>query len=260
MTKVYLYITLYILTVSSCSLFEEPEQLTIVNIGTDYFVELSQTLQSGTNPLLLNVTSIEQNNCKDSYIDIQSNLIGRQINLTLGEIISPSQCAKTDHQLSSDVEFELQESDYNINISLKDIVQNHGHIMVSDEKFTIELETENGITIGQQTINIIPDGYVWGSISANDIRNVESIKNLISDLEAQHLPHNLNNGNYSYFEVKDGKVSILDTQEEGTYFEHFLLKQEGFFKDFRQELVFFSEENPNISMSVFDSVGNSYTF
>lgn len=260
MTKALLYLTVLIITISSCSLFEEPDELTIVNIGTDYFVELSQTLVPGKNALELRVTSLEQNTCDGSYIDINSQLTSNQIQLILGEIISPEPCAKTVNQLTSNIEYALTESNYDINISLKDIAQNHGHIMVTDDKFTIELETENGITIGQQTINIIPDGFVWGSISTNDIRQTQSMKSLLNELEISNHPHSLKDGNYSHFEIEDSNVDIKDIENQGTYYEYFLLKQQSTFHTIQTQLESFSEENQLIRISAFSSMGETFSF
>jgi len=257
MLKAYIYLFILSFLAQACSVFEEPEEFTLVNIGTDYIIELSQTLQLGSNAMLFNIKTTQMDNCIDSHIDVESKIIENQLQLILGDIITHNPCLQIPNQLESSAKFTLSTRDYDINISLKDVIQNFGTVSVSDESFTIELETENGIIIGQQKINIIPDDYIWGRIGISDINNKSQLKNIVKHIQSINQPHALKDGNYSFFEIREATLSLPRSTEKLIAEEEFLVRQTADFEIIKNSLAQFSEQFPEAKIQIMNSVGES---
>lgn len=258
MFKSIIYILALFCVLQSCSVFEEPEEFAFVNVGTDYIIELSQTLETGSNALLFNIQSIQLNNCIESHIDVKSNIISNEIQLVLGNIISPEPCIRIPNQLESSAKFDLDTRNYSINISLQDVIQNFGTVAVSNESFTIELETENGIIVGQQKINIIPDGYVWGSIGILNLQNHADLKRIQAHIQSVTQKHELDDGNYSFFEVKNENVIVPKHGDRIAAKEEFLFKETTDFELLKNALSLFAEQFPDAKIQVMNSTGDSF--
>jgi len=258
MSKSVLYIIALFCVLQSCSVFEEPEEFTFVNVGADYIIELSQTLETGINALLFNIQSTQINNCIESHIDVKTSVTDSELQLILGNIISQDPCIRIANQLESSAKFDLGIRNYNINISLQDVIQNYGTVAVSNESFTIELETENGIIIGQQKINIIPDGYVWGRVGVADIQNLAALKNVISFIKNATFKHDLKDGNYSFFEIRNSNIELPKNTDRIAAKEEFIFKQESDFDLLKNALSQFSEQYPSAKIEVYNSTGDSF--
>jgi len=258
MSKSIRYIIALFCVLQSCSVFEDPEEFTFVNVGADYIIELSQSLEIGNNALLFNIQSTQMNNCVESHIDVKTSVTNSELQLILGNIISQDPCLRIPNQLESSAKFDLDTRNYNINISLQDVIQNFGTVAVSNESFTIELETENGIIIGQQKINIIPDGFVWGRIGIADIQNLAPLKNVISLMQNATKKHDLKDGNYSFFEIRNANIVLPKSTARIAAKEEFIFKQTSDFDLLTDALSQFSEQYPDATIQVFNSTGDSF--
>jgi len=258
MLKVFVYIISLCCILQACSVFEDPEEFTLVNIDDNYIIELSQTLQVGPNALLFNIQSIQTDNCIDSHIDVESNIVQNQLQLILGDIVTQEPCQKIQNQLESSAVFALKPRDYRLNISLKDVTQNFGIVYVSEENFFIDLETENGIIIDQQKVSIIPDGYIWGSITMSKSQDLLQLKNLMDHLESMTQPNDLGDGDYSFFEIKNGSLILSDESTKNLLEEQFIFKQKSKFDVLKISLSHFAEQYPNAKIEVLNSIGESF--
>jgi len=239
----------------SCSLIEDPEEITIVNIGTDYFLEVSQKLSQGPNPFQIDISSIDKDHCQNSSISLSTIHHGQDITLNLKDIIDPAKCIPLEESVKAEVDLNLEVGLYNINVSLKDITQNRGILEVTGERFKMELETENGIVVLRQEIQIIPDGYFWGQFKINDIQDLSSVKSFLIELQKEHLDNDLNDGNYGYFELKGGHI-VFDAEEVGSLVENFIFKEQHSFLEVRKTVSDFNERHPSIDIELFHSSGD----
>lgn len=257
MLKKFFFSSVLCLCFAACSVLEEPDELTIINISADYVIELSQSLQLGPNLLMINVRSTEMKNCKNSYIDMNTNIAGDQIQLILGEIIHADPCDEISGYVEAQSSFELSPRQYNINISLKNVVQNHGIIDVHLDRYQLNLETENGILLKEPIVKIIPDGYAWGQIKLADQDHLSTLNDVIVEVQEANIPHNLDDGNYGYFIIRDGQI-LLSQEDKHEGIEVFIVKQEESFEELTSRFEQFSNLYQT-DIQLISSTGDSYS-
>lgn len=258
MQKVILFSLVLCLYLQGCSVLEEPDELSIVNISADYVVELSQSLQLGPNLLMINVQSTETKNCQNSYIDLSTNVTGDQIQLILGEVIHSNPCDQIDGFIEAESFFEVSPRQYSINISLKNVVQNHGVINVSLDRYQLNLESENGIYIKDPMIKIIPDGYVWGKINLDEIGPQSTLETVVLEAHQKNSLHNLEDGNYSHFIIKDGEIQLPQEDITDTLTKSFIVKQEESFEEITKRFETFSLQYKS-TIQLLSSTGDTYS-
>lgn len=258
MLKVYHLLFVLCLSFTACSVLEEPEELTIINIGADYILELSQTLQLGPNALMINVQHSATKNCANSFIDLSASLVGDQIQLVLGEIIQNEPCFITDELIDAQSSFDLSPRQYDINISIKDVAQNHGTIDVSLDSYSIALDSENGILLEEPMIKIIPDQIAWGLITFDEAEHQSAIANLINESKEKNTYHNLVDGNYGYFTIKDSELNLSGLSTNESYNEIFIIKQKESFDELTSRFELLSQQDPSIKIQLLNSTGAVY--
>ncbi len=256
--KKILSLLVSILCIASCSVIEDPEEITLVNIGTDYFLEVSQSLQTGPNSLRIDITSLDTDNCESSYIDHTYKALPHLIRVNLNDIVHPSPCIQQKGAIQSSIELPLEQWKYEMNILFKGIVQNDGSLEVTEDKFKLKLETENGIVVLRQEINIIPDGYIWGRLKIANVDDLNGVKNTIEEIRQNNSKSELSNGNYGYFEVDGNLVTLLTGESVSGITETFLLKQDQSFSDLQLYAARFSELHPEVAIELYSSEGASY--
>lgn len=258
MLKVILFLVVLCLYLPGCSILEEPDELIIVNISADYVIELSQSLQLGPNLLMINVRSTDTKNCDNSYIDMSTNASGDQIQIILGEIIHSIPCDNIDGFIEAKSSFEVSPRQYNINISLKNVVQNFGVIDVSSDRYQLNLESENGISLKYPMVKIIPDGYVWGQIKLNEVDHESTLKSVILETQQKNSSHNLGDGNYSYFIIKDGELVLPQENANNMLPNSFIVKQEESFEELTNRFETFLMQY-KADIQLISSTGDKYS-
>jgi len=253
--KRHWFIYLAIACLASCSLIEEPEEITIVNIGTDYVLEVSQKLSPGPNPFQIDISSIETDNCQNSTIGLSTTHSGNDITLDLKDIINPNKCIRVSESVKANVDLSLELGLYNIVVSLKDITQNQGILEVTEERFKMELETENGIVVLRQEILRIPDEYFWGQFKLNDIQELSAVKNFLVELQNDHSKNELSDGNYGYFKLNSGSLQF-ENSEVGSLVENFIFKENHSFLQVKNAVSNFAERHPSVDVQLFHSSGD----
>jgi len=243
---------------AACSVIDEPEEITLVNIGTEYYIELGQSLQIGPNSLRIDISTFDTNNCESSYIDFTFEALPHLIRINLDDTVHPSPCIKTEEAIQSSIDLPLSQGVYEMNILLKGIVQNDGAVVVTKDKFKLKLETENGVIVLRQEINIIPDGYVWGRFKVLDANDLTEVKKAVQKIRDSNSKSELANGNYGYFEVNGHQVTLLTGAPASGITETFLLKSDQAFSALESLMVRFSELHPNVKIELYDSQGAFY--
>jgi len=244
--------------IASCSVVGDPDEIILVNIGTDYFLEVSQSLVSGPNALRIDITSFDTDNCENSYIDFSYSSSPNLIRINLDDIVDPINCVSLNEPVSDFLDFELLKGRYDMTILFKDILQNDGEVEVTDDQFKLKLETENGVVVLRQQITMLPDGYVWGRMKINDVEDLSQVKLLITELKQNNFESELSNGNYGHFEIDGHLVSILSGEPHKGITESFIMKQNQSFGEMQLLLSQFSESHPKVDIEFFSSEGETY--
>jgi hypothetical protein len=96
---------------------------------------------------------------------------------------------------------------YDLEINLKDVVTNTGKLKVEDGKFTVTMVNENGILMPSKQVLRVPQNAFWG-ILANDNGNDKVATQMLDSLKTIATPISMANGDYGYFSVDNGRLSV----------------------------------------------------
>jgi len=236
---------------------KEAKETTIINIDTEFALELQQQLQAGKNPMQIVIKTIQEPNCSNSKILYRSEIDGTQIDLSIKGISDPDPCFIGSQNISEMSNFFLANGTYNMDITVRDVIINSGIVEISNEKIKLDLQSLDGIKLGKSEVNIIPDDYFWGTISFSDPQHTSAALAFESDLKATFQDSKLSEGNYSHFEINNGAIQFPDQEATGDIQIHFIL-QLNYNKDQLDIMLGqFRELNPGINLVGFTGFGES---
>lgn len=71
--------------------------------------------------------------------------------------------------------------------------------------------------------------------------------------------HELYDGNYSFFDIRNGNVTLPKHEERVSAEEQFIFKQTSDFELIKKSVVQFAEQYPDAKIQIINSTGDSYT-
>lgn len=198
----------------------------VVDIPAAFQISMNENLQPGQRPLKVELTSLEVLDCTNYSIDYHLDQGSKKIHLTINDWGLNEPCEPGSGVAKEELNLGfLPDGDYKLLISLKDVVQNDGVLLVRPEHYSIRMETANGILVDPGTLNRLPENTIWGGV----FPRVDSVQTLgesfLGGLESIVGPETFSPGIYSSFEINaDGKVILHGIDEKGagsTFVFHF---------------------------------------
>ncbi len=180
----------------------------IIDIEKEFNIQLWEKLEETGSSLQLVVTTIQQQSCGGTRIDMSSNKIFNNLTVTIKTLIPPPVCTGSMQPARDTLTIgKLDKGEYGLNINLKDVVLNSGTLSVYDNQYNIAMKNEDGITVTLPELMRVPVGTIWGNVSfdsANESKYLKFIENMNKIAEPLNVP----NGNYGYFIVGTSKIDI----------------------------------------------------
>ena len=195
-----------LLLLQSCTGLKSKE--VIVDVDKEFTLQPWETLDAFGGGLQFNVATLKNEECGGTHIDFGIVPQGNRITLTLKNLKYPITCGVT-APAKDTVKMPTMSPNttYDLNINLKDVVVNKGKLKVEDGKFTIEMTSEDGIILSSKQVLRVPQNAFWG-ILANDSGNDKVATQMLDSLKTIGTPISMVNGDYGYFSVDNGRLSV----------------------------------------------------
>lgn len=201
-----LFFALGLLLLGSCAGLNSKE--VIVDVDKEFTIQPWERLDEFGGGLQLNVATLKNEECGGTGINYGLITSTNKISITLNNLAYPVTCgAIAPARDTLKMPILQPNTPYDLNINLKDIVFNKGTLKVDDAKFTIEMANEDGIIMASKQVLRVPQNAFWG-ILANDSGNDKVATQMLDSLKTVATPISMTNGDYGYFSVDNGDVTI----------------------------------------------------
>lgn len=189
----------------------------VVDIPVAFRVEMKEKFQPGKRPLEVVLSSLEVLDCSNYAIDYDLEQSSRKILLAIKDYVLSEPCATGFGIATSRIDLGILNSgQFDLDISLKDVIQNSGHLIVHPESYSILLETKDGLIISPNPLSRIPDNTIWGGVFPKTDSLTQLAQNFMSDLQSLADPIHLTPGTYTSFVVNHNySLDLTDPKEPG---------------------------------------------
>ncbi|MGH1437708.1 MAG: hypothetical protein ACRBG0_24945 [Lewinella sp.] len=251
------------LTFSGCKLENLNDPIIVPLVDKEFSLDLGQVLGVTTlSNLELEMYTIEEEDCLNTKILSNYNRTGRNISLTLYDILDPEVCdpgpaPATGSQLVTDASPDV----YTLTIELQDVVSNAGTLTVTEDMYKVVMEEENGISWLHTELRKIPEDVLWGYLVYNNTEEENQISTLVSEINDLGSEPNLTNGYYGYFSViNSGDITELKDAPITNNLMTILVKYTGETTEIDQKISEFlaTPGNEAIELVLLDSEGNEW--
>lgn len=180
----------------------------IIDIEKEFNIQLWEKLEETGSSLQFVVSTIKQQSCGGTRIDVSSNQIFNKLTITIKNLVFPQVCTGTAQPARDTLTVgKLDKGEYSLNINLKDVVLNSGTLSVDDKQYSMTMKNEDGITVTLPELMRVPNGTIWGNISYDNSQESKYLK-FIENLNKIAVPLTAPNGNYGHFVVGSSKIDI----------------------------------------------------
>lgn len=146
----------------SCN--KDPNDVRILNLEGEFVISADQELTDNGPKFGYRITTLNDQDCKSS--DILYTLIDQEgeLNLILEDITQIDDCPTEEGKVEETIPLNIANGTTDIAISLRNVVKNTGTIETTELQHTLELDTPEGILIGNKIVNRMPSQVVFGYI------------------------------------------------------------------------------------------------
>ena len=210
--KYYFTIFVFALCITGCNLESLDEPIIVSNVEKEFHLDLWEALWPNSRTSQLLIETIEDEACQNYTIAYQFNKSGSTLELSLNEIVSPEDCIDGEAPASSVVDFgALSEGIYELNIDLKNTVFSKGQLTITEDYYTINMDTEEGIIFVRRELLRVPDDLIWGYVGSEDAEFTAALEGFLADLQANTSSKTLTAGYYGYFSINQSRELVYST-------------------------------------------------
>jgi hypothetical protein len=233
----------------------------VVDIPIAFQVKMQEKLQPGPRPLQFQLSSMEALDCENYTIAYDYERKGQRLNLTLTDFALADPCIAGEGFASTLLDLGvLQPGSYPLTISLRNTIKNKGTLTVSDDLYSLKMETSYGIWTTPTAFHRIPDHTLWGGVFPGADSLAYLADDFVEALRALTSPADLpSSRDFGHFRIdSNGNVVLRDVETPGpglTFAFHF--------EGDKREIVDLAASyralgDPGFLLFLFDAEGNQY--
>ena len=233
---------------SSCS--KELPENTIYSIPDEFDISIHQIPTSqGIQPSFL-ITTKSHFECSNADLKVELISIDQKLKINISDIIENSNCNFNPGKLQEEIFAFLANGRYGLEIKLKNAITNQGALVVSDKKFSFEMETTHGFEIITGEVNKIPRNYLWVVVKAKNTKDMLLAEKLRKEIAPYtEFNNDLSPGNYGIFIITDNNTIVFKDIPVNNTTEVFIYKlhEEGG-TEVSRIIKLFQENHPEIEI------------
>ena len=246
-------------SIFGCKLDSIQDPIIVTNIEKEFYINLWEELYPDTRQLRIDLQSIKNQDCLNYDISYDWENTDKQLSLTINNIETPGDCVPGTGPARAQVTAgPLEGQPYKLTISLAQSVTNQGQLVVNEEAYTLQMESEEGIIIPEKVLRRVPDNTVWGFVAAQDAADLDVAMTILDQLRSFGETANLIEGKYGYFSILDNKLLVSGAPETGQV-NSFIIHYEGDEKAIKQLVDDFrASHTGSVSLQVKTAQGSTF--
>ncbi|MEN9609970.1 MAG: hypothetical protein RLZZ628_784 [Bacteroidota bacterium] len=258
MKKIFTGILLTLLMVS-CKKDIDSASGTEVKVKKEFNIQLWEKLTSTGGELQMIVNSIEPQACPNTHLDYYVSMIDNKVTVTLKNFTMPTNCTGAATYTRDTLSIgHLSNGAYKLAINLTDAVLNNGSLVVNNNLYVVDLQSENGIAMGTKQLSRIPENTIWGYVNYES-SGTSKAQNFVDSLRALCQNLSLPNGAYGHFEVVNETLKMPPTTSYAHPFTTtFLFKYNGEEDKVNKLIQSFKWTNNALTIKMFSQTGKEY--
>lgn len=261
-TKI-LFLSLIFLAACATSGVEEP--IVIADVEKEFIIYPREVLNT-TTPKELEWVIVSKNTepCQNYEIKARLEKNNTDLSLYIDEISNPEDCIVGEITPSLILNSgKITQSSYNFNITLKKTIENQGHLKKTDNRYSIQIASENGIDLQHKELISIPDEALWGYIGWPEGLETDQLERVLSEMKDIWSAVNLPSGFYGHFLVMPGSPNnpnLLEQPDFESFHTVLFNKSDKSNATIQQELEGLKTEiaNTGIHIVLYDNTGQIY--
>ena len=244
---------LLIISLYSCQ--KDPGQRDLILIPDEFVLDLSQKITSeGPTPSFY-FTTLDRVDCKTKDLVTYYSQVGKKILIYLDRIQLEEECEGVERFLSKEIYSYIPFGTFDVEIKVRNIIENSGTLKINAQSFTLEMKTSYGFREGKSLIRRIPPNHIWGNIHCKSgcPNGIESIfktymEGYVQDSDVLEM------GEYGLFSVTSDYVTFRN-YSRNIENKQFIFKMVLEKSEIKNRLNEFKVLYPDISLTVMSSTG-----
>lgn len=255
-----------ILCISACQLEKLKDPIVITNnIEKEFYLDLEEYLHPTNRQLRFLVSTIEDQECLNTTIDLDYLRVGSTVQLSIIDIVEAADCQAGIAPASSEkLAGQLPPGAYSFEVSLRNTVVNKGQLLVNADNYIIRMETQEGIVLLHNNLRHVPEQAFWGYIICREDQQAELAAELQQRLSPLANEADYRSGYYGHFEINNNvggmrKVFLTRPPEADFHFS-FLFDLAPDATDVRLEALLdgLREDFPHIILRAYNAAGRIF--
>jgi len=239
---------------AGCS--KENTPIEFINLNQDFTLTLNQYLSDEGSYPLIRVQTTNMVNCSNSTIRSEHHIDINGINMTIFEILTEGDCAGGTTYASTEQEVVLPDGQFPFTISISEITEFIGQLIISEDSYQLVLDDQEGINVNRKSLQRIPSQLIWGYIRSSDLDVSELYQLMIAGLSDLAVEKNdLIAGDYDFFNIYENEPIAVNNAPHDDFTYHFILEHHDDISGISDYFKHLRNNNPNIDIQVQESSG-----
>lgn len=230
---------------------EEPN----VSVEKEFRIIPWEALDGNDRAFQINIETILNESCEHTIIDVLPTFGNNDISISIRNIPTPDCLAPIFPATSENMIGTLQSPNYDLEISLKDVIHNDGELFVEDNYYEIKMENLDGIVIPNTRLYKIPENTIWGYVAYADNASEDIANDFVNEIEGTTSVREFEDGFYGYFSIDNNKPTILSEEITQSFDQTFGLGFSGDNVLLTDILSNYRAQYPDLVFKIFTSKG-----
>lgn len=241
--KHLIQLALIALIFPSCS--KDDENSGNGKINSTISVTIIEGLSESKNTLNILSETMAQQPCSNYGLICSYEKEANYIKITYKGINQPEICLTATGPARTGISYDLTNGTYDIEF-INDDISNLATLLVDDEKYTIQMLSENNVILKRNILYKIPQKTYWGTIGYHQEASLELVEEFIDLLKQEGANFKLfKNGDYGYFTISSEEIQA--PLNHGYYFvKAIVFEHDGEFEPFKNAVLQYADTNKDL--------------
>ncbi len=250
-----------IVSLGACQIGDLGDPIVVPDVEREFHIDLWENLYPESRELVFQIETVEEQECQNATISYNLIRTGNSVKLSLNDITKPVDCQPGPVRIMANAPAgRLNGGLYTMKLDLKNTVFNEGQLTVTNEMYSLDMNTDYGFTFRHKRLLRVPQQTYWGYLVC-ETPDQESIASaFLSELEDASIKENFTVGYYGHFTVNtDSSVEVREVPANGAVVKSFLLKYEDTGSGIRQQInAFRAAHGTALPLKVFNAKGETW--